>query len=38
MTILVAYVLRPEGDEALDKGIGIAKRCGGKSRQYCKQI
>ena len=26
MTILVAYVPRPEGDAALDKGIEIAKR------------
>ncbi|MCX7240639.1 MAG: universal stress protein [Burkholderiales bacterium] len=26
MTILVAYVPRPEGQEALDKGIEIAKR------------
>ncbi|MDD2925953.1 universal stress protein [Rhodoferax sp.] len=26
MTILVAYVPRPEGDAALDKGIDIAKR------------
>ena len=26
MTILVAYVPRPEGDAALEKGIEIAKR------------
>lgn len=26
MTILVAYVPRPEGEAALDKGIDIAKR------------